>query len=187
MTIRAYGRAGLVLALACSAAACSSGNREDAWYNKNMVELVSGRTPEPVASGAPGGPVAGGAPGVPVASAPEPLRGMAADDLYRSEGSCGGMPLGASASGTPAGPIAGGAISLEMSECEFVKRAGPPDKVEIARSERGERALALTYSRADRHAIYRFLSGRLVSVESAPAPPPPAAKPAKPGKSRGRV
>jgi hypothetical protein len=76
------------------------------------------------------------------------------------------------------------AIAFDMTECDVVRRAGPPDKAEITMSERGERNLILTYSRVDRNNVYRFFAGRLVSIERGqPLPPPPPARPA-PAKKR---
>jgi len=76
------------------------------------------------------------------------------------------------------------AIGLDMSECEVVRALGPTTQVEITTTERGERSVALTYVQGERPGIYRFVSGRLKSMERAPELPT-AAKPApakKPGK-----
>jgi hypothetical protein len=70
-----------------------------------------------------------------------------------------------------------------MTECEVVKRAGAPDQIELGTTDRGERALTLTYSHGPRPGVYRFAGGRLASIErgAEPAAPPAAqAKPKKP-------
>jgi hypothetical protein len=92
-------------------------------------------------------------------------------------------PDGRCAVGDPAGgaEIVAGGIALDMSECDVVRRAGPVDNVEIGTTQRGERSAALTYMRGERPGIYRFVNGRLVSIERGPEPPPPP-KPEKPKK-----
>lgn len=69
-------------------------------------------------------------------------------------------------------------IALDMTECEVVRIAGVTDRVEISTNERGQRAVVLIYVTGSRPGTYRFVSGRLVSVERGPEPPAPA-KPAK--------
>ena len=83
----------------------------------------------------------------------------------------------------PAGgaEIVAGGIGLGMTECDVVRRAGPVDNVEIGTTPRGERSTVLTYMRGERPGIYRFVNGRLRSVERGPEPPPPP-KPEKPKK-----
>ena len=69
-------------------------------------------------------------------------------------------------------------VGLGMSECEVVRMMGHTDRIEMSASERGERAVVLTYIQGPRPGIYRFAGGRLVMIERSPeAPPPP--KPAK--------
>ena len=67
-------------------------------------------------------------------------------------------------------------ISLAMTECQVVSVAGYTDRVEISANERGERLVTLTYLSGDRPGIYRFRSGRLVSMERV-AEPAQAKKP----------
>ena len=62
---------------------------------------------------------------------------------------------------------------MRMTECDVVRRAGPTEKVDLGANERGERSLVLTYLRGPLPGIYRFTGGRLLSIERAPAPPPP--------------
>jgi hypothetical protein len=97
------------------------------------------------------------------------------DELVGPEGQC---PGGAS-------ETAGGGVSLQMTECEIVRRVGAPERVDIGGNERGERAVVLTYIVGPRPGVYRFASGRLKSIERAPEPPP-AARPqrAAPAKKR---
>ena len=68
-----------------------------------------------------------------------------------------------------AGLVQGG-VALQMTECEVVRRAGPPEQVELGANERGERSAVLTYVRGPRPGIYRFASGRLYSIERGPEP-----------------
>jgi hypothetical protein len=86
-----------------------------------------------------------------------------------------------SAPGGESLPAVTGGIALEMTECQVAQRAGLADRVEIGANERSERAVSLTYMRGERPGIYRFVSGRLVSIERGPEPPPEP-KPAKPVK-----
>jgi hypothetical protein len=75
------------------------------------------------------------------------------------------------------------AIALEMSECDVVKRAGLPERVEIGASQRNERTATLTYTGGARPGVYVFVDGRLKSMERGPepvVPARPAKKPAKP-------
>src|SRR6266545_1151810 len=99
------------------------------------------------------------------------LRPVGPADLVGPEGQCAGAaePDPNAEPGAPA-PTQGG-ISLQMTECEVVRRAGAPERVELGSNERGERAVVLTYSRGLRPGIYRFASGRLVSIERGAEPP----------------
>jgi hypothetical protein len=69
-------------------------------------------------------------------------------------------------------------IALQMTECQVVQVAGYTDRVEIGANERGQRTLTLTYLSGDRPGIYRFLGGRLASMERV-AEPMQARKPQK--------
>ncbi len=79
---------------------------------------------------------------------------------------------------TPAPPRG---IALNMTECDVVRVAGVTDKVEITANERGQRTVVLTYVTGARPGIYRFVAGRLVTIERGPEPPPPP-KPQRPAK-----
>jgi hypothetical protein len=133
-------------------------------------------------------------------------RPLGSDDFIGPDGRCAGDPAPADGPSGPgalyfqAGPEAGPApaplapgsaqpggsrpgpgIALEMSECDLVRAAGYTGQVEISRNERGERSVVLTYLQGERPGIYRFVSGRLKSIERAPELPA-AAKPAAPKK-----
>jgi hypothetical protein len=120
---------------------------------------------------------------------------VAPDDMVDASGRCAGAyvpPSGSGADqpgGTPetvqqAGvPVIPSAIALEMSECDVVKRAGLPERVEIGASQRNERTATLTYTGGARPGVYVFVDGRLKSMERGPepvVPARPAKKPAKP-------
>jgi len=108
-------------------------------------------------------------------------------DLVGRDGQCAGggpelastAPAAAGAPDQSASPVLGG-ISLRMTECEVVRRAGPVEKVDLAANERGERSVVLTYLRGPAPGIYRFTAGRLLSIERAPEAPPAPEKPRKP-------
>jgi len=104
------------------------------------------------------------------------LRPLGAPTLLGADGSCA----------TPSGEFGGTGIALEMSECDVVQRVGTPDHVDISTNPRGERVALLTYARGDRPGIYRFVAGRLVSIERGAEPPPPE-KPTKKGKAAPRA
>jgi len=111
-------------------------------------------------------------------------RSVAVADLVGPQGQCSvaGSEQAAAESATAgqsAPPMLGG-IALQMTECDVVRRAGPVEKIDLGANERGERSLTLTYLGGPWPGIYRFASGRLVSIERAPAPPAPE----KPQKAR---
>jgi hypothetical protein len=110
------------------------------------------------------------------------LRPVAQADLVGPEGQCAGGPgQVAAAPGDPVlpatAPTVQGGIALQMTECDVVKRTGLPERTEIATNPRGERAVTLTVTRGPWPGVYRFDSGRLVSIErGAPAPAPAKGK-----------
>jgi hypothetical protein len=114
---------------------------------------------------------------------------VGAQELVDGEGRCAELPAAAAPAAEGADPVtispsaslAASGIALAMSECDVVKRAGPPEKVEIGSNERAERMVTLTYLRGMRPGIYQFVAGRLVTIERAPEPPAPA-KPERPAK-----
>jgi hypothetical protein len=116
------------------------------------------------------------------------LRPITAADLVGPEGQCGPGPeqgfADPAVEGSQPAPPSGG-IVLQMTECDVVRRAGPAEKIDFGVNDRGERAVVLTYSAGSTPGIYRFVGGRLVSIERAPEPPvpPKAQKKAPPAKS----
>jgi hypothetical protein len=115
---------------------------------------------------------------------------VAPEDMVDASGRCAGayVPPSASTSDQPvtvqeAGvPMIPTAVALEMTECDVVKRAGFPERVDIGSTERNERQVTLTYTGGTRPGVYMFVAGRLKSMERGPEPAPtkPAKKPAKP-------
>jgi hypothetical protein len=104
------------------------------------------------------------------------LRPVTTDDLVGPQGQCAGPGHDAAATR--------GGIALQMTECEVVGRAGTPENIELGTTDRGERAVTLTYTNGPRPGIYRFSGGRLYAIERAEEPPenpkakkPPAKKP----------
>jgi hypothetical protein len=108
-------------------------------------------------------------------------RRLTAADLVSADGQC--TETAASAATAQSAPGALGGISLRMSECDVVRRAGAVEGIELGANERGERSLVLTYLHGPWPGIYRFTNGRLVSIERAAAPPPSPEKPEKPQKA----
>ena len=107
------------------------------------------------------------------------LRPLTSADFVNQDGQCAGAAEQARGSGDQAGaegaaPVGG--IALQMTECEVVRRAGPVEKIDISADERGERTVVLSYLRGSAAGVYRFVGGRLVSIERAPGPPPAPAK-----------
>ena len=67
-----------------------------------------------------------------------------------------------------------------MTECDVVRRAGAPEQLQIGADARGDRETVITYIRGPRPGIYRFVAGRLTSIERGPEPP---SRPASKGRS----
>jgi hypothetical protein len=98
-------------------------------------------------------------------------------ELADGQGRCAGAAVV-----DPSGAAIGAkGVSLQMSECEVVRTLGTPQSAEIG-AQGGERIARLTYSTGEHAGIYRFASGRLVSVErgAQPLPPPSSATAKKP-------
>ena len=107
-----------------------------------------------------------------------PVKPVTNEDLVDTEGRCAGVPVGSDPNipgnqGQDNVPMIPSAVALDMTECDVVKRAGHPEKIDFSTSERGERTVVLTYIRGARPGIYRFAAGRLTSIERAPEPPAP--------------
>jgi hypothetical protein len=104
---------------------------------------------------------------------------VAAEDLVDANGYCAGaaatvQPASAGDTGAspiPSGTVIGG-IALGMTECEVVRRAGPPASIQSG-AETGDRSIVLTYPTGNWPGIYRFSAGRLKEVERVAEPPPP--------------
>jgi len=88
------------------------------------------------------------------------------EELVSGDGQCAAP----AAAVDPASVVQGG-VALQMTECELVRRAGPPDGVEVGAIGGGERSVVLKYLRGPRAGIYRFTGGRLFSIERAPDAP----------------
>lgn len=78
-------------------------------------------------------------------------------------------------------PQVSGGIALAMTECEVAQRAGTPGRTDIG-AEGEVRVTTLTYMEGPWPGVYRFRSGRLVSIDRVDPPAPvkpkkPAAKP----------
>jgi hypothetical protein len=103
---------------------------------------------------------------------------VSAADLVDAQGQCAGG--GTAAAGE--GETTLRAVGLDMTECQVVRALGAPQATDIAQNSRGERAVTLTYLGIERAGLYRFVRGRLVSIEQAPGAE--RERPAKPKKDR---
>jgi hypothetical protein len=111
------------------------------------------------------------------------LRPVIPTDLVSPDGQCAAPATAAPATSDvgAGGPIEGaplvaGGIALQMTECDVVLRAGPPEQMDLGTNERGDRAVVITYIRGNRPGVYRFAGGRLYSIERPPGPPPAESK-----------
>jgi hypothetical protein len=95
-------------------------------------------------------------------------------DLVGPDGAC-------PASDAPATPRA---ISLEMSECDVVRAAGMPERIDIRASAASERVVVLTYSKGQQPGIYEFVDGRLKVIERVPEPQRPQRQQRPPAKRK---
>jgi len=78
----------------------------------------------------------------------------------------------------PPPPAVPGTVGLDMTECEVVRAAGQPQRVDVGSNERGDRRVVLTYANNERAGTYEFVAGRLTALERGPEPPQPE-KPVK--------
>ena len=117
-------------------------------------------------------------------------RPVGSADLISAEGYCAGMAAPADSNAmtdqrAPVEAVQGGAgIAIGRTECDVARAAGAPDNVAIT-SEGGRRMTTLTYVRGPRPGIYRFVNGRLNSMERVAEPTQPK-KPAKTAKKQVR-
>jgi hypothetical protein len=104
------------------------------------------------------------------------LRQITPGDLVAPDGTCPietGQASGfADAGGAGDAPPASHGVALQMTECDVIKRIGPVEQIDIGSNERGDRTVTLTYARGPSPGVYRFIGGRLASIERAPGPPP---------------
>jgi hypothetical protein len=119
-------------------------------------------------------------------------RAITQNDLINQDGSCaaptstdGVAPATPDADAALAGqgelPQVQGGVALGMTECQVLQRTGAPDTFNIS-AEGTDRVAALTVTRGSWPGLYRFRSGRLVSVEQVAVPAP--AKPTRPSKAK---
>jgi hypothetical protein len=91
--------------------------------------------------------------------------------------------LGTTTSAPPAETsLVAGGVSLGMTECQVVARAGQPGQVNVGVDDKGGRKVVLTYQTGPWPGIYTFAAGRLKVVDRVVVPEQP--KPAK-RKARG--
>jgi len=111
--------------------------------------------------------------------ASEPINPRSNQALYFTAGPEAGRQARPGPSALPSqvrtGPTG---IALQMTECQVVAVAGYTDRVEISADPRGQRLVTLTYLTGDRPGIYRFVNGRLNTMERVAEPPQPK-KPTK--------
>jgi hypothetical protein len=93
-----------------------------------------------------------------------PVRKLGPPTLVGPDGSCGPASRESEFGGT--------GIALQMSECDVVQRAGPPQNIDISADRSGERTTVMTYG-GERPGIYRFVAGRLVRIERGAEPVEP--------------
>ena len=173
--------AALAVAVALSGCADVDANK-DAWFSKPF-EFVSRK---------------GGYTFSDLQESKDRRRPITANDLVAANGSCppptvpqAPAPAAASQAGTAPAPtdadtLLGGGVSLGMSECDVVFRAGAPSAVQIGKNPNGDRSAVLTFNSGPRPGIYHFEAGALMEVERVQTAPEPAQtakkKPASPAK-----
>jgi len=168
---RAFARGAAVVAFALATAAC--GTIENMMPDPRDFHLPEAKNYAPTSMSAFARPVTAKGKVGPA-------------DLVDAQGFCAGAaPVRVSNDAPPeALPTAIGTVALEMTECEVARALGPPEQAEIARTPQGARTVALTYLAGERAGIYRFVDGRLTSIERGPEPPPPVAKKPPPKKPK---
>jgi hypothetical protein len=113
---------------------------------------------------------------------------VGANDLVDAAGSCPGAApaspppeqtseTAAPVAPTVTAPVAPRGVALQMTECEVVQSVGRPAEVQIGADQHGERTVTMIYATPERP-IYRFVAGRLKTVErgAEPLPPEPVKK-----------
>jgi hypothetical protein len=128
---------------------------------------------------APAAPAAPAADTVAQSPNSDPINPRSNQALYFTAGPETGRTASAAPNALPPQVRSGpNGIALQMTECQVVQVAGYTDRIEIGANERGQRAVTLTYLSGDRPGIYRFIGGRLASMERV-AEPMQAKKPQK--------
>jgi len=176
----------LAVALALGGCANVDVENKDAWFSKPFQVVSRG----------------GGYTFSELQEAKERTRPITANDLVAANGSCP-PPLavqqapaaaaanqpGSAPAATDTSALLGGGISLGMSECDVVFRAGAPNAVQIGKNPNGDRSAVLTFNSGPRSGIYHFEAGALMEVErvqTAPAPAQTAKKKPAPAKASSK-
>jgi hypothetical protein len=109
-------------------------------------------------------------------------------DLVDGQGLCAGAAAAETVaeSGGPSETRITRGVGLDMTECEVVRILGQPQSANVGSDERGERSVVMTYTMTERAGIYRFVGGRLVSIERGAEPPPVATPEKKPAKKQAK-
>ena len=81
--------------------------------------------------------------------------------------------------------LSGRNVALQMSECEVVRIMGRPGDIQSSANERGDRVVTMTYMTPERP-VYKFVAGRLATIERTAEPPPPEAAKKKPAPKKKR-
>jgi hypothetical protein len=102
-----------------------------------------------------------------------------ATDLVDAQGLCAGGATAAPNDGESGMNL--NAVALDMTECQVVRALGAPQATDITRNAGGDRTVTLTYLGIERAGLYRFVRGRLKSIER-----PPNAEPERPANNRNR-
>jgi len=176
----------LAVALALGGCANVDVENKDAWFSKPFQVVSRG----------------GGYTFSELQEAKERTRPITANDLVAANGSCPPPPAvqqapaaaaanqpGSAPAATDTSALLGGGISLGMSECDVVFRAGAPNAVQIGKNPNGDRSAVLTFNSGPRSGIYHFEAGALMEVErvqTAPAPAQTAKKKPTPAKASSK-
>lgn len=122
----------------------------------------------------------------PVAAEPPPAAnpadrrvGSMAGDLAGPPMPAGALPQGGDATGDQGIQTLPGGISLAMTECDVVRRAGLASNVSIGVGDHNDRKVVLTYLGGTWPGIYTFSAGRLKEISRAPEQAKPAKASAK--------
>jgi len=112
------------------------------------------------------------------------LRDVTPEDYVDASGQCSAAAAPETATpaapgAEPAAPTVAGGIALTMTECQVVRRAGPPQHVDLGANAGGERSVVMTYTQGQWPGIYRFRGGRLAEIEAVAQPEKPKPAPRK--------